>query len=110
MDTINKPYTDTDVADHEAKLGGKRNIKEVIVTDEDGVKFYYLVMRPTRIVLQAQAEAMKKGELAKQHKLSLGCVLAGDMAIIEQDGAMFSALLQSIQNIGAGVKSEIKNF
>jgi hypothetical protein len=107
---IVKPYTPEVVAEHEAKVGGKRNLKEVIITDDEGVKYHYLVKRPSRNVVQASAEAMQKKDIKAQHKLALGCVLEGDMNIIEQDGVMFSELLARIQLIGSGVTSEIKNF
>lgn len=107
---IVKPYTAEVVAEHEAKVGGKRNLKEVIITDDEGVKYYYLVKRPSRNVVQASAEAMQKKDIKAQHKLALGCVLEGDMDVIEQDGVMFSELLGRVQMIGSGVTSEIKNF
>ena len=56
---IVKLYNDTDINDFEAKVGGKRNLKEVIITDDAGVQFYFLVKRPTRQVIQASAEAME---------------------------------------------------
>lgn len=105
-----RPYTPEVVAEHEAKVGGKRNLKEVIITDDEGVQHCYLVKRPNRSVVQASAEAMNKKDLKAQHKLALGCVLEGDMNIIEQDGVMFSELVARIQLIGSKVTSEIKNF
>lgn len=105
-----KSYSDADVLEHEAKVGGKRNLKEVIIDDSEGTEYYYLVKRPTRAIVQASAEAMQKGDLKAQHKLTMGCVLAGDMEVIEQDGVMFSELLARIQLIGKGITSEIKNF
>jgi hypothetical protein len=107
---IIKTYTDTQVLDHEAKVGGKRNLKEVIITDDEGTQYYYLVKRPTRSVVQASAEAMQKSDLKAQHKLTMGCVLEGDMEVIEQDGVMFSELLARVQMIGNSITSEIKNF
>lgn len=105
-----KTYTDVQVNEHEAKVGGKRNLKEIIVKDDEGSEYYYLVKRPTRAIVQASAEAMQKNDLKAQHKLTMGCVLEGDMEIIEQDGVMFSELLARIQLIGKSVTSEIKNF
>lgn len=107
---IFKTYTDVQVNEHEAKVGGKRNLKEIIVKDDEGSEYYYLVKRPTRAIVQASAEAMHKNDLKAQHKLTMGCVLEGDMEIIEQDGVMFSELLARIQLIGKSVTSEIKNF
>ena len=107
---IIKPYTDSDISEHEAKVGGKRNLKEVIIKDDEGTQYCYLVKRPTRAIVQASAEAMQKNDLKAQYKLTMGCVLAGDMEVIEQDGVMFSELLARIQLIGKGITSEIKNF
>lgn len=105
-----KPYTDVQVTEHEAKVGGKRNLKEIIIKDDEGVEYCYLVKRPTRAIVQASAEAMQKNDLKAQHKLTMGCVLEGDMEVIEQDGVMFSELLARIQLIGKSITSEIKNF
>lgn len=107
---IVRPFTEADIVGFEAKVGGKRNLKEIVITDDTGQQYSYLVQRPTRVVVQASAEAMQKNDLKAQHKYALGCVLAGDMEVIEQDGVMFSELLARIQLIGKSVTSEIKNF
>ena len=110
MDQINRPYSDVEIEEHAAKCGGKRNLKEVIITDDAGLKHAYLVKRPTKSVVQASAVASKSGDIIKGHKLAMGCVLAGDMEVIELDGVMFSELLARVQQIGKAVTSEIKNF
>lgn len=110
MEKISRPYSEEKISEHAAKVGGKRNLKEVIIKDEDGIQYAYLVKRPNRSVVQASAKAMQKGDLEAQHKLTMGCVLEGDMEIIDQDGVMFSELLARIQLIGKTVTSEIKNF
>jgi hypothetical protein len=110
MSKIVKPYDEVQINEHAAKCGGTRNLKEVIITDEDGVQYYFLVKRPTRSVVQASAVAVQAKDIKTQHKLAIGCVLEGDMEIIEQDGVMFAELLARIQFIGKTVTSEIKNF
>lgn len=108
--TVNRPYSETEVTDFHAKCGGKRNVKEVIITDDEGVKYAYLVKRPTRSVVEASIVAAQNKEILKGNKLAMGCVLAGDMEIIEQDGVMYSELLARVKQIGKEVTSEIKNF
>lgn len=105
-----RPFDETQINEHAAKCGGKRNLKEVIITDDEGVKYCYLVKRPTRAVVQAATVAVQSKDIQKQHKLAMGCVLEGDMEIIEQDGVMFAELIARVQLIGKAVTSEIQNF
>ena len=44
-----KPYTSEQVAEHEGKVGGKSNLREIVITDDEGVEFYYLVKRPSKV-------------------------------------------------------------
>jgi hypothetical protein len=107
---IVKPYTAEAVAEHEGKVGGKSNLREIIVTDDEGYDFYYLVKRPTRSVIQAITASNGKNDINGASKILLGCVLEGDMNAIENNGAMYLALVENITTLISGVKSEIKKL
>jgi len=107
---IVKPYTPEVVAEHEAKVGGKSNLREIIVTDDEGLDFYYLVKRPTRSVIQAITNANGKNDINGASKIMLGCVLEGDLEAIENNGAIYLALVENITTLIGGVKSEIKKL
>lgn len=106
---IVKPYTAEAVVAHEARVGGKRNLKEVVVTDDE-TDFYYLVKRPTRSVLQAVTGAKDKSDINGASKILMGCVLEGDMEAIEHNGAMYLSLVEAITTLIGGVRSEIKKL
>lgn len=106
---IFKPYTDVQVNEHEAKVGGKRNLREITISDED-TQFVFLIKRPSRAVIQAVTEANSKNNINGASKILLGCVLEGDMEAVENDGAIFLALIESITALLGGVKSEIKKI
>lgn len=107
---IVKPYNDEAVTAHEAKCGGKRNLREVSLTDDEGTEYVYLVKRPTRSVIQAVSEANSKNNMNGASKVLMGCVLEGDMDVIENDGAMYLALVEKITTLISGVKSDIKKI
>jgi hypothetical protein len=109
-EVIVKPYTAEAVAEHEGKVGGKSNLREIIVTDDEGVDFYYLVKRPSRSVIQAITSANGKNDMNGASKILLGCVLEGDMEALENNGAMYLALVENITTLISGVKSEIKKL
>lgn len=103
-----RPYTDEAINEHAAKSGGRRNLKEVIVTTDDDYQFHYLVKRPSRHVLQAVAQKEEKKDTDGIQKLMYGCVLEGDTQAAEADGAIYSQLLLAIGNLAQTAKNELK--
>lgn len=111
MDTpINRPYTQDQILEHEGKVGGKRNLKEVVITDDEGAQHAYLIKRPTRSVVQASGEAVAKKDFKGANKIAMGCVLEGNQDLLESDGAIYATLLEAINKIGSKTTAEIKNF
>ena len=109
---IVKPWGEPEVAEHAAKFGGRRLLKEVTVTTDDDYQFVYLVKRPSRNVLKAIAEK-KKGENVDTNsieKLMLGLVLEGDMETLENDGAVYGELLKQIGGLVKSARSDIKKI
>lgn len=107
---IVRPYGESEIETHAGKSGGKRNLREITVTTDDGYQFVYLVKKPSRAVIQAVTEAEHKKDLTSVQKLMLGCVLEGDKDAYEHDGAVYSSLLEQIGNLVNSVKSDIKKL
>jgi len=105
-----KPYSEAEVEAHSGKVGGKRNLREVVIRTEDGYEFHYLVKKPSRAVMQAIAENEQKKDLTAVQKLMLGCVLEGDKEAYEYDGAIYTELLENIGRLVDTAKSEVKKL
>lgn len=104
-----KPYDEVKIDQHAAKVGGRRNLREIKI-ESDGDTFCYLVKKPGKTVIQAIAEAEKKGDITGMQKLMLGCVLEGDMEAVEYDGAIYSQLLKQVSALANMAKSDIKKL
>lgn len=105
-----RPYTDADIEQYAGKVGGKRNLKEVVITTDDNYAFHYLVKKPSRAVLQAIAAADAKKDVDAIQKLMLGCVLEGDKDAFEFDGGIYTQLLKQVSGLVNRAKSELKNL
>ncbi len=102
-----KTYTENDINQHAAKVGGKNNLREIIVID-DNVEYHYLVKRPTRSVVQAVAK--NSNDVNAAAKIMIGCILEGDLEAIENNGAIYLSIVEKITSLIGGVKSEIKKI
>ena len=107
---IIKPYGDTEIQAHAAKVGGMRNLREIVVDTDDGMSFHFLVKKPGRSVIQAIAHAEKKGDIDTQQKLIIACVLEGDKEAYEYDGAVYGQLLENIGQLLETAKGTIKKL
>jgi len=107
---IIKLHTDSDIEQEAAKVGGKRNLREVIVTTDDGYQYEYLVKKPNRSVMQAISEYEQKKNISAIEKLMVGLVLIGDKEAYEHDGAIYTTLLTEIGKLVHTAKSEVKKL
>ena len=105
-----RPYTDADIEQYAGKVGGKRNLKEVVITTDDNYAFHYLVKKPSRAVLQAIAASESKKDIEAIQKLIIGCVLEGDKDAFEFDGAIYTQLLKQVGGLANKAKAELKNL
>jgi hypothetical protein len=105
-----RPYTDADIEQYAGKVGGKRNLKEVVITTDDNYVFHYLVKKPSRSVLQAIAASESKKDTDAIQKLMIGCVLEGDKDSFEFDGAIYAQLLKQVGGLVNLAKGEFKNL
>jgi hypothetical protein len=107
---IVKPYNEDQINAHAAKVGGKRNLREISIKTDDDYEFLYLVKKPSRAVMQAIADAEKKNNLDGIQKLMMGCVLEGDMETIENDGSVYVKLLEGVGELVSTAKKEVKKL
>ena len=105
-----RPYTDADIEQYAGKVGGKRNLKEVVITTDDNYVFHYLVKKPSRSVLQAIAASESKKDTDAIQKLMIGCVLEGDKDSFEFDGVIYAQLLKQVGGLVNLAKGEFKNL
>lgn len=105
-----KPYGQTEIDNHAAKVGGARNLREIIIETDDDMEFHYLVKKPSRSVIQAITDAEKKKDINVQQKIILGCVLEGDKEAYEYDGAIYSQLLSKVGQLMESAKGTIKKL
>lgn len=107
---IIRPYGETEIEEHAAKVGGKQNLREIFINTDDDVKYAYLVRKPSRSVMQALASAEERKDTNKGFKLLLGCVLEGDEDLIDNDGSVFLTLTEQISDLVSKSKVEIKKL
>lgn len=108
-----KTYTETDIEAHAGKCGGKRNLREICITADDGeYEFWYLVKKPSKAVLEAIAseEAKKEKNTSNIQKIMLGCVLEGDKEAYDHDGAIYTQLLKSVGELIKTAKGDLKKL
>lgn len=110
IDTTARNYTEVQISEHADKCGGKRNLREIIVTDDEGEETAFLVRKPNRILVQAITAAGEKKDSNKATNLLLGCVLEGDMELLENDGSVFVNLAERISELLSKSKSEVKKL
>ncbi|HZH70323.1 MAG TPA: hypothetical protein VFD80_07740 [Flavobacteriaceae bacterium] len=107
---IIKFHTDADIEAEAAKVGGKRNLREIVVTTDDGYQYIYLVKKPNRSVMQAIAEYEQKKNVSAIEKLMAALVLFGDKDAYEHDGAIYTVLLNEIGKLVQTAKGEAKKL
>jgi hypothetical protein len=105
-----RPYDDVKINEHAAKVGGFRNLREIVLETEDNEEFYYLVKKPSRAVMQAVAQYENKKDIDGVQKLMLGCVLEGDKEAYEFDGSLYAKLLEKISELLNDTKGTIKKL
>jgi hypothetical protein len=110
MAEIQRNYTEEQILAHAAKCGGKRNLREIIITDDEGVQVAFLVKKPSRSVVQAITAENDKKNVNGATKIIIGCVLEGDRELLENDGSVFLELTGKISELLSQTKSEVKKL
>src|SRR5699024_5639438 len=101
---------ETEITEHAAKVGGKRNLREVEVMTDDGYTFCYLIKKPSRPLMRAVTNKERKKDTDGIEKLMMGCVLEGDCDAYEYDGAIYSSLITLIGQLINTAKASIKKI
>lgn len=107
---IVRPYDEIQITERAATNGGRRILKEIAIKTADKYCFVYLVRKPSRNHLKAIA-SKKKGDKPDEdaiEKLMMGLVLEGDKETIENDGAVYSALMLKLGGLVRGADGDIK--
>jgi hypothetical protein len=104
-----KPYDEAIIEKHSASCGGKRNLREIVITTDEE-EFHYLVKKPSRAVMQAIADYEKKNDINGIQKLMLGCVLEGDREAYEHDGSIYIKILEGVGKMLYENKDELKKL
>lgn len=90
-------FTEEEYAAQEAKFG--RRLRMVTVETDDG-RADFLVIRPSRQHMMLVASKGKEGDYeAANNVLIQNCVVAGDRNLIDEDFAVYSTLLQVLQQL-----------
>jgi len=110
MGQVQRNYTEDQILAHAAKCGGKRNLREIIITDDDGVQVAYLVKKPNRNVVLAVTAANEKNDTTGATKILIGCILEGDMELMDNDGSVFLELTENVSKLLSQTKGEIKKL
>lgn len=105
-----RPYGESEIEAHAAKVNGRRNLRELSIVTDDGFEYRYLVKMPGRAVVNAIMQYESKKDFAGQQKVMLGCVLEGDKAAYEFDGRIYGELIVQIGEMANGVKGSIKKL
>lgn len=90
-------FTEEEYAAQEAKFG--RRLRMVTVETDDG-RADFLVIRPSRQHMMLVASKGKEGDYeAANNVLIQNCVVAGNRNLIDEDFAVYSTLLQVLQQL-----------
>lgn len=106
---IVKPYSEVEINAHAAKVGGKQNLREIEIS-VDEVQYTFLAKIPSRAVIQAISQANHKNDINAAAKLLIGCVLEGDMEVVENNGAVYMALVEQMTSLIGSAKANIKKL
>lgn len=90
-------FTEAEHAELKAKYGNR--LRMVTVKTEDG-RYDYLVIRPSRAHMMLVAEKGKDGDYEGANNVLLNnCVVAGGRAVLDDNFAVYNAVMQAIQSL-----------
>lgn len=111
---VSRPFSETDIEAHAARVAGRRNLREISIVTEGGeYQFDYLIKKPSRSVISAITD--KKGSKDSNNlndvaKILLGCVLEGDKEAYEHDGSIYEALLGKVSELAHSAEGHLKKI
>lgn len=103
--------TPAQIQDWKAKYGADSLSETTVSLPEEGTEYSFVVKKPNRAVMEAVAKAGSKNDIEGSNKILLAnCVLGGDMAAIENDGAVYIKLLDVIRLLLGNAESTVKKL
>lgn len=98
------------------KYKGMVSLLEVEMNDEDDISddipiARFIVRRPSRNTMDAVGELGVKREITKANKaLITNCVLGGDMEVLDSDGSVYAAVIDSLERMMTVRKRSLKKL
>lgn len=106
--------TPDQIRDWKAKYGANslREVSIKVLEEEESEEVSRFVLRkPGRSVMEAVAVAGAKNDIAGSNKILIAnCVLGGDMAALENDAAVFLAVLDEIRQLVSKTDTTVKKL
>ena len=94
---------------NELKSQFGKKLRVVTIKDSEGNEVNFAVITPNRNVVDAMTHHGAKNDYAKaQSVLIQNCVKAGDMELIDDDGAVYVALSAALGGFVSAATAEIK--
>ena len=91
---------------------GSNTLREVTIKleDEDG-EYQFVIRKHSRSVMDAMAKAGAKDKVEDANKILVAnCVLGGDMAAFENDGAVYLAVLEQVTLLMGKSEAAVKKL
>ena len=99
-------FTEEQYKELKAKYGNR--LRMVTVETEDG-RYDYLIIRPSRAHMMLVASKGKDGDYEAANAVLINnCVVAGDRDVLDEDYAVYSAVMQAMQGLTEAAQAFIR--
>jgi len=96
------------IQDWKLKYG---ELQQIDVELEEGKTASFIARRPNRSVMDAIGEYGVKKQVAEANKVLIAnCVLGGDMDLMENDGSVYTALLEQLERLVTRKRASVKKL
>jgi hypothetical protein len=99
-------FTEEQYKELKAKYGNR--LRMVTVETEDG-RYDYLIIRPSRAHMMLVANKGKDGDYEAANAVLINnCVVAGDRDVLDEDYAVYSAVMQAMKELTEAAQAFIR--
>lgn len=99
-------FTEEQYQELKAKYGNR--LRMVTVETEDG-RYDYLIIRPSRAHMMMVASKGKDGDYEAANAVLINnCVVAGDRDVLDEDYAVYSAVMQAMKELTEAAQAFIR--
>lgn len=99
-------FTEEQYKELKAKYGNR--LRMVTVETEDG-RYDYLIIRPSRAHMMLVASKGKDGDYEAANAVLINnCVVAGDRDVLDEDYAVYSAVMQAMKELTEAAQAFIR--